>query len=293
MKPSPAYRLMEGWHLAARLAPATAGRGVTGSHVTSLMPVVKQHGEHGETTAVAVFQGAQDAVKASAIDRKLTAALLGSAVAALPKPGELPEDQAEREKTVRELAHQAVASLIRETGGQNDTGAEPEQQPVAPMSVRLATQVPPQLAEALDDWAGRLSKGLSMPLNREGVLTRIVQLALEQPESLVAVARRIEAEQAEAVAGARRWTWTPQGKPRGHIRIAEEKAKGHKAAKGEDELRCYTVLEQTNAGLPLCDEKPVWRITDQPTGPAAMVTTAYYCSGHLPADSSPPGRWIG
>ncbi|MFI5649525.1 hypothetical protein [Kitasatospora sp. NPDC051705] len=299
LKPSPAYRLMEGWRLAARLAPATAGRGVTGSHVTSLMPVVKAYGgdrdedgrdELGETTAEAVFHGAQDALKESALDRKLTAALLDAAVTALPQPTELPEDQGERAKAVREAAREAVTSLIREPGG---TGNGKKKEKPAPSAVRLATQVPPQLAEALDGWVDRLSAGLALPLNREGLVTRIVQLALEQPESLVAVARRIESEQAETVGGARRWTWTPKGKPRGHIRIAEERAKGHKAGRGENEVRCLTAREQTDEGLPLCGETPTWRITDQPTGPAAMVTTAYYCVGHLPADCSPPGRWNG
>jgi len=294
LKPSPAYRLMEGWHLAARIAPLTGGKGVTGSHITSLMPLAKHHGENGEEVARAAFAGAIEAVKASGRDRKLTAALLDAAVAAVPSPAELPEEQEKREKVVAEAARDAVTSQIREAAKPSETTEETEQPtPPAPTSVRLAAQLPPKLAETLDEWAGRLSAGLSLPQSREGVLARIVQLALEQPDSLVAVARRIEAESAEKVGGARRWTWSPEKKPRGYIRIAEEKAKGHTAPAGQDEVRCYTVLGQTTAGLPLCDQKPTWRITDHPTGPTALVTTAFFCGQHLPDECSPPGRWTG
>ncbi|MFD7645918.1 hypothetical protein ACFV4P_35395 [Kitasatospora sp. NPDC059795] len=291
LKPSPAYRLMEGWRLAARLAPATAGRGVTGSHVTSLMPVVKQYGgdrdedgfdELGETTAEAVFAGAQDALQESALDRKLTAVLLDAAVAVLPKPAELPEDQGERVKVVREAAREAVTSLIGKAGGAGD-GKEKAKKVSGPL--RLA--VPEKLAAELDDWTSQLSAGLGMTLSRDAVVARIVELALEEPDALAAVAQRIESESAEKIGTARRWTWTPAGKPRGHIRIAEQKPKGHKAGKGEPEITCAA------PGTEPCEEIPEWRVTDHPVGKTATVSTAHFCDEHLPADSSPPGRWNG
>jgi hypothetical protein len=199
LRSSPAYRLMGGWHLAAMLAPAMKGRAVTGSHVTTLLPVAKRA---DEDLAVAVFTGAQDAVKkAGGRDAKVTAVLLDAAVAAIP--AELPEDQGERDRLAHDAAFEAVTSLIGENAQQQeDTGEDDQEETPAPVSVRLAAEVPTHLAHVLDDWAGRLSAGLSLtqPLSREAVLARIVELATEQPESMLAIARRIEADHAEKVA---------------------------------------------------------------------------------------------
>ncbi|MFD8708150.1 hypothetical protein ACFV1W_37165 [Kitasatospora sp. NPDC059648] len=288
MTTSQAYRLMEGYRLAALLAPKTGGKGVTGSHVTSLLPVAKGDQQHGEETAVALFAGAQAAVKEVGEGRKLTAGMLDAAVAELTAAEGLPEQGPERAEAVRRLAHQAVVSQIRDTTG-GDGGQEKGRKKAGPL--RLA--VPEHLTSSLDEWTTRLSAGLSMPLSRDAVVARIVEMALAEPQSLLAVAKRIEGEQAEKVGGARRWTWTPAGKPRGHVRVAEEKVKGHQAAKGEPEIRCFTAAAQEAEGLPLCGEVPTWRITDQATGKTAQVTTAYYCAGHLPTDCSPPGRWNG
>ncbi|MFG2919575.1 hypothetical protein ACGF0D_42750 [Kitasatospora sp. NPDC048298] len=290
MKSSPAYRLMEGWRLAARLAPETAGRGVTGSHVTSLMPVLRQHStdkddtdKRGETIAAAVFHGAQEALLESTGNRKLTAALLDTAVAALPDPGDLPDDLVDREKAVRELAREAVASRIGD-GGAGGGGGEPKATTKA-SPLRLA--VPQGLAVELDDWTSQLSAGLGMTLSRDAVVARIVELALEEPDALVAVAQRIESESAEQIGTARRWTWTPAGTPRGYIRIAEHKPKGHKAGRGEPEIGC------SEPGAGPCEEILVWRVTNHPVGKTAQPGTAYWCEEHLPADCSPPGRWAG
>jgi hypothetical protein len=288
MKSSPAYRLMDGWHLAALLAPATTGKAVTASHVTSLLPVAKKA---DEDMAVAVFTGAQDAVKkAGGKDRKVTAVLLDAAVAAIPTV--LPEDQGERDRLVRAAAFEAVTSQIRETEPPGTDTEEQEEEAPARTSVRLAAEVPTHLAEVLDDWAGRLAAGLSLPaLSRESVLARIVELATEQPESMLAIARRIEAEHAEKVGGARRWTWSPS---RNAVRIAEEKPKGWPPLAGQEEKPgCFSVLGRANAGLPLCETTARWRITDHPSGRTAQVVTAFYCTDHLPADASPPGRWTG
>ncbi|MFB7678224.1 hypothetical protein ACFC26_43210 [Kitasatospora purpeofusca] len=292
LKSSPAYRLMEGWPLAARLAPATAGRGVTGSHVTSLLPVVKGYGagrdedgrdELGEATAEAVFAGAQDAVRESALDRKLTAELLDAAVAALPDAAALPHDPAERQKVAREAAREAVASLIGEPAG----GGNREKPKKKAGPLRLAVPMPEALTAELDDWTSQLSAGLGMTLSRDAVVARILELALEEPDSLVAVAQRIEAGSAEQIGTSRRWTWTPTGLVRGYIRIAEHKPKGHKPGKGEPGIVCLQPDED-----PSCGETPVWRVVDRPVG-KALPTTAHFCEEHLPADSSPPGRWNG
>ncbi|MFF2354921.1 hypothetical protein ACFVVL_34785 [Kitasatospora sp. NPDC058115] len=291
LKPSPAYRLMEGWRLAACLAPATAGRGVTGSHVTSLLPVVKRYGagrdedgrdELGETTAEAVFAGAQDAVRESALDRKVTAELLDVAVAALPEAAELPDDLAERQKAVREAAREAVASRIGEPARGGDRTSKKKAGPL-----RLAVPVPEELTAELDDWTSQLSAGLGMTLSRDAVAARILELALEDPDALVAVAQRIESGSAELVGAARRWTWTPAGTARGYIRIAEHRAKGHKAGKNEPAIVC------SERGEDACEETPVWRVVNRPVGKTALPTTLHFCDEHLPGDCSPPGRWNG
>ncbi|MFF2549151.1 hypothetical protein ACFVUY_42245 [Kitasatospora sp. NPDC058063] len=288
LKPSPAYRLMEGYRLAALLAPTTGGRGVTGSHVTSLLPVVKADQEHGELTVVALYAGAQVAVKEAEQGGKVTAGMLDAAVAEFAKAENLPTEGTEREQAVTALAYKAVTSLIRENSGDGD-GKGKAAKKTGPL--RLA--VPEKLTEELDDWTSQLSAGLGMTLSRDAVVARIVELALEEPDALVAVAQRIEAESAEKIGTARRWTWTPKDQPRGYIRIAEEKPKGHKAAKGEPEIRCSTVLDHQEAGQEPCEETPVWRVTNHPTGKTAMVTTVHFCEEHLPAECSPPGRWNG
>jgi hypothetical protein len=278
LKTSPAYRLMEGWRLAALIAPKTAGRGVTGSHVSTLLPVVKADQKHGEGDALALFAGAQATVgQVGGARLKVTAEMLDAAVEQLQQAENLPQEPAERAQAVEALAGEAVMALLQD-------GKKAEEKK-AGGPLRLT--VPQALSAELDEWTTELSAGLRMPLSRDAVVARIVELALEDQDALLAVAQRIEAESAEKVAGARRWTWTPAGQPRGYIRIAEERPKGHKAAKGEPEIRC------TAAGEEPCGETPVWRVTHHPVGKSAKSSTVYWCEEHLPADHSPPGRWNG
>jgi hypothetical protein len=280
---SQAYRLMEGYRLAALLAPKTGGKGVTGSHVTRLLPVAKADQEHGEESAVALFAGAQAAVKEVGEGRKLTAELLDAVVEKFTAAEGLPAQGPERAEAVRRLAHDAVVSRIRDTTG---GGGGPEKAGRKGAPLRLA--VPENLTASLDDWMGQLSAGLGMTLSRDAVVARILELALEEPDALVAVAQRFEAESAEQIGTARRWTWTPTGTARGYIRIAEHKPKGHKAGKGGGpEIRCTAPEAEP------CEETPDWRVTNHPVGKTARVTTAHFCDEHLPADCSPPGRWNG
>ncbi|GLW75319.1 hypothetical protein Kpho02_76160 [Kitasatospora phosalacinea] len=285
LKTSPAYRLIEGYRLAALIAPKAGGRGVTVSHVTSLLPVVKADQEHGEQTAVALFTGAQAAVKEVGHGRKLTSVLLDGAVEELTKAGDLPKEGPERDQAVTALAHKAVVSLIREkTAGQSGDGAA-EKPGKKRGPLRLA--VPETLTEDLDEWTASLSAGLRMPLSRDVVVARIVELALEDSDALLAVAQRIESESAEKIGTARRWTWTPAGEARGYIRIAELKPKGHTAAKGAPPVGCALPGEEP------CGETPVWKVTNHPVGKSAQPSTLHWCEEHLPEDSSPPGRWNG
>ncbi|MFD0403393.1 hypothetical protein ACFVHI_35560 [Kitasatospora sp. NPDC127121] len=281
MTTSQAYRLMEGYRLAALLAPKTGGRGVTGSHVTRLLPVAKAD-QRGEESAVALFAGAQAAVKEVGEGRKLTAALLDAAVEEFTAAEGLPEQGPERAEAVRRLAHQAVVSRIRDT-----TGGNGDQEKSRKKSGPLRLAVPQHLTTSLDDWMSQLSAGLGMTLSRDAVVARILELALEEPDALVAVAQRIEAESAEQIGTARRWTWTPAKEARGYIRIAEQKPKGHKPGKGQPGIGC------SEPGTEPCEETPEWRVTNHPVGKTAQPATAYYCEEHLPADCSPPGRWAG
>ncbi|MCD9145886.1 hypothetical protein [Streptomyces albireticuli] len=292
ISPAHSYRWRDGAPTALAIASATGKTPIEGQ-VRELRKGEKAHGERGRDLVLELAR--QAPAVAEQAGAKLTAKVYERAIAALPKPEEMPADPETVAKVVRESVLNVLTapttdgaapgvSPIGETG--ND-GAEGEGNAEAP--VRLSVTVPAAVADTLKQWAEKLNTGHRLELGQADVLTHVAELAAADEHAFSLISERIEQQHAEHWGReVQRFEWRPNPRSKTVLR-AERRRKGHSAPKGHDEpLMCATQLAQANGETAACEGELVWKVEKIER---TKASTAYYCAGHLPAGSTPPGVW--